>query len=247
MAITQDGYASNTGSNNTGGTVTLSTTNNNDIIVLAVYSEDSGHTPGGIVNSVSSTNTTGWTKRSSTTSTVQGGGGAALDIWYGKASAPLSSEVITLGLSASVDGWAAIAGGWSGVDQTTIWDTNGSLPAVNKADTGSSAPSVAGCSTTALNTAMLAFAGSPSWMGGAGWANPGSAPSGWSGQGAVVNGFPPGLFACEYGAFQIETSVQSGITVTFSNTIGQWIMAVDALRAAGQAVITKSTTYTVGF
>lgn len=248
MAITQDGYASGAGGGSqTGGSVTLSTTNAGDIIVLCVYSEDNGHAGGPlVVNAVSSTHTTGWTKRASTTSpdNVQNGAGAALDVWYGVASAPLTGEVISFTFSGTVDDWGAVCSGWSGVDQATPWDTNVAIPASNTSNAGTTDPSVTGVSTSANNTVVLAFAGS---TGNGNFSNPSSAPSGFSGQGTPGSTGGGRLFAECYGAYQAQTAPQSGITVAFTTAVSGWISIVDALRAAGQAVITKSSAALIGF
>ena len=255
MTITVDGYAAIAG----GGNVStpdlnpgLSTTNSNDIIVFAVFSEWDGHTGGpGQITSVASTHTTGWTRRASIQSTLQGSGkGATLDVWWGKAAAPLTGEVINSVLSAECDDVAIIAMGFSGVNQTTPFDVNSSLPASAKNDGGgSTTPSVPGASTSAINTLMLAFAGA----GSNGDFSTSSKPSGWT-----IMGTPPttnnGSLAAEMaGAYQLETAAQSGLTVTFASAVlggtpsGSWIAVVDALQSAVQAVVTKSSAALIGF
>lgn len=256
MAVTQDGYYAIAG----GGNVStpncaapgLSTTNSNDIILYAVFSEWDGHASGpGQLTSVTSPNTTGWTRRASIQSTLQGhGNGATLDLWWGKAAAPLTNEIITSVLSAECDDVAIIAIGFSGVNQTTPFDTNVSLTASAKNDGGgSSTPSVSSASTSANNTAMITFAG-------AGSNNDftsSSKPSGWTAMGTPVTTNNGNLAAEMIGALQIETAAQSGLTVTFASSVGgvgpagSWIALVDALQAASQAIVTKSSAALIGF
>lgn len=244
MAITQDGYATNKNSagGTSSGTVTLSTTNANDIIIVAVMSDTQGHAGGSVVTGVSSSNTTGWTKRASIPNATEL---TNLDIWYGKAASPLSSEVITFTFTAALDAWSVIGTGFSGVDQTTIWDTNGSLPASNTDTSSSLNPSVSGVSTSAVNTLLLTFAGGINFNS---FSNPGSAPSGFTGMGTPAQSTAGNSFTELYGAFQTETAPQSGLTITYGGSaFGGWTVVADALRSAGQAVLTKSTAYIVGF
>ena len=244
MAVTRDGYAQNhaTSGGNSSGTVTLSTTNSNDIITIVVQSDTVGHASGSVVTGVSSANTTGWTKRASIPNSAES---SNLDVWYGKAAAPLSSEVITFNFTAALDAWSAIGAGWSGVDQTTIWDTNGSLPASNFTTGSSVTPNIPGVSTSALNTMLIAFVGALNFNS---FSDPSSAPSGWTSLGTPAQSTAGNDFTEAYGACQAETATQSGLTVTFNiGAFGAWTAYADALRAAGQAVITKSTAYTVGF
>jgi hypothetical protein len=244
MAITRDGYAQNhaTAGGTSSGTVTLSTTNSGDILVLCVQSDTVGHAGGSIVTGVSSANTTGWTKRVSIPNNTES---SNLDIWYGKAAGPLTSEVITFTFTAALDMWSALANGFSGVDQTTIWDTNVALPA-SQVDTSSSlVPFVSGVSTSAVNTMIIMVAGGLNFNS---FTDPGSAPSGFTSMGTPGQSTAGNDFTEIYGAFQAQTATQSGLTITLSSgNFSAWTAWADALRSAGQAVITKTTTYTVGF
>lgn len=246
MAITVDGYAQAAGGGNltTGSVAGLSTTNANDIIVFAVMSSSQGHGAGPtlISGTPSSTNTTGWTKRIAATSTAHNG--SVLEVWYAKAAAPLTNETISWTWAQQLDDAAAIAIGFSGVDQTTPFDVNGSLPATNKNDSTTTAPSVPGVSTTAQNTMLLAFAGVA--QNGV-FTSPASIPSGFTTMGTAPTTNNGNLGANMIGAYQTESSPQAGLTITFATSSNTWIAVVDALRSAVQAVVTKSTAALIGF
>lgn len=226
MGLALDGYGQNAGGGNSAsGTVMLTTANAADLIVLIVFAE--GASKPGFPYSISSVSGAGltWTKRKAFTSS--NGGGQLIEIWYAQAAAILSSQTITFTFSATLDDFAAFAFGVSGYDTTTPWTTNVSLPATNSAS-ASSDPSVSGCSTSEANTMMIAAAGSSN----SGNFSSGSDPSGWSSLGTPPSTINGNLAAEAIGAYQLETSAQTNLTVTFQTAVTNWVAIVDAIRAA---------------
>jgi hypothetical protein len=161
-AIAIDGTPvdSNINGNNTSITVTLTTPSSLDIIDIFVTTNGgaSGY-PG--VSSISSSNTTGWSQRASVTS----GSSHVLQEWQGKAAAPLSSEVITINLNLTSTFTTASAIAITGANQTTIFDSNGALPAT--ASSGNVAITTSNANDIVL--AGYAFANNTTPSAGGGW------------------------------------------------------------------------------
>lgn len=227
MGITLDGYAENgaAAGNQTSGTVTLSTTLSNDVVEVVIYANGGSHSGSPhTVASVTSPNVT-WTLRKRVDDTVND---HVLEKWHGVASAPLTNELITFTFSSQLDNWAATARGWGGVNTSSPYTTNVSLPAGFEESGSSENPSISGCSTSEAQTVMVTDVGD---SGNSNHYPSGSQPSGWTICGTQA--FAPGgvNFAETASAYQIETSVQTNLTVTWQVTVLQFCMIVDALVA----------------
>jgi hypothetical protein len=103
------------------GTVTISTTAANCLLVLLAAT---ANFPAPAVTGVTSTSGLTWTKRTASTQ-----GDADMEVWWAVASSPLTSEVITAAYSSVPDTYAFVAFAVTGANNTTPFDTNGSLPA----------------------------------------------------------------------------------------------------------------------
>lgn len=124
-------------------TMTLSTSNTNDIIIVTVHSGKNGAGGGApVVSSVTAPGLT-FTKRKEVSWVSTNS--FSFDVYYAVAAAALSSKVITVTLSGTADFATGSCYGLSGCDTSTIWDSNGSLPASATAGT-------VNISTTATNT-----------------------------------------------------------------------------------------------
>jgi hypothetical protein len=111
----------------TSTTVTLTTSFPGDAIVICVVSETLSAAPQ--IDSISSAHTTGWTRYDR----FPYGTDVGMEVWYGFASAALSSEVITVTVNAGVDTGAVIAFGLhdaaGGAYSTTPFETGSAQPA----------------------------------------------------------------------------------------------------------------------
>jgi hypothetical protein len=127
MALDIDGTAQITGTSGTSANVTLTTAITNDIIIAAVKAND--FAPSGVPTSAHLT----FTHRVSINigGTQPWTSSAGIGLWYAKAAGTLSSEVITVAFGGTSGFIDIFAFGISGADQTTIFDTDGSLPGAN--------------------------------------------------------------------------------------------------------------------
>lgn len=152
MALALDGHATN--SNTLGGTsltVTLTTTVSSDVICVAAAVLSGGSST---VSSITSTHTTGWAARGDTG--VLGANNLDVTLWIGKATAKLTSEVITVNFSSSANIIMLSAFGFSGADTTTIVDGNASFPTLSSgSDTGTGNAAGNNFSTSNANDALL--------------------------------------------------------------------------------------------
>lgn len=129
----------------------LTTTNPKDVIIVWINNTYSG--PGGSVASVSDTAGLTWTHRKTR---VYFSGTYALDEWYAIAPAPLTGDVITVGMT-STGGYVTTvtAYGISGADTNTVFDPNVSFPASN--NTTNSAVSTTFSTTHAHDMIISAY------------------------------------------------------------------------------------------
>lgn len=239
MGLSLDGYAKNAGGgNSTGGTVTFSNTNAGDLVEIVVFAEANGKAGSPFsITSLTSPSLT-WTRRKQFQSTLNGG--SFIEKWYAVASGVLTNEVITFTFNATMDDYAAYARGWSGADTVTPYDTNASLPVTNSNNTNS-APTDSGCSTTAANAVITSDVGSGNF------GNTFVVPSGFTTCGASAS-TPNGTLGAEAsGAYQIETSAQTSLTITWGNSLTNWLAIVDAVRAAPAPSGNRSQSVSVGF
>lgn len=156
----------------------------------------------------------------------------AVEVWHAKAVGILTSEVITVNVSAPESGGLAAAFGMQGCT-SKVFDPNGSLPA--SAD-GTGATTISGVSTTLLDDLLVivqAFTSQP--------APPG--PSTWT---SLVNttDFSGGSFSSLNVFYKSVSAAQSGLTITSATGAGNYAELVFALTSdvvtvnpASQAII----------
>lgn len=238
MAISPDGSAVAAGFNVATVSPALTTTQSADIIVVVVDFFTS-HPSSVLVSGISSANTTGWTRR------FQANGGSPLsnlgvastfsykEVWYGKAAGPLTGESIAVALSNTGPNTyiSVSADAFHGVDQTTIWDVNSSLPASTShaGASGSTSHNVTGISTTAVATCLIAaLGGNQSTSGGQVTF---TADSGWTlaDNNTNVNGFQS-----QGVEFKTVSAAQASVTqdVFTGFSLDDYIAYVDAMRVA---------------
>jgi hypothetical protein len=140
----------------------LSTTKPNDVVLLSIKTYSSGSS----VTATSVTDSLGAVSWASTARqtlvSCSGVQESTLIEWYGTAAAALTSDVITVHLSAAPTAASAIAFGVSGADAVTPFDPASGLPktAVSGCTATTSAPSVSAVSTTADTDWVFSLFGS---------------------------------------------------------------------------------------
>lgn len=154
-----DGTAGGQFSTTNTGTVTLTTTQSNDVIILMFYHENKPGSTSPTISTVTSSHLT-WAKRKGYTfNTGSGTNCQDLEIWWATASAALTSEVITITLTGSIDDAAYHAFGVSGCPNPSApWDTNVSLAGANVAAptaVGTTTLTVSGVSTTSTVSMVI--------------------------------------------------------------------------------------------
>jgi hypothetical protein len=227
-----DGTASAMISSTT-GTITLSTQASNDLILLYSYANVSA---GGLaISSISDGDSLSWTRRHTLTA-----GGQSLDEWYALTTTPLAADVITV-TYASVPRQNQIwVLGISGVNTSTPFDPNGSLPAL--ADIAAGSPGALTATTTTSKKIDMLVAGMA--VGGISTSTTGvgfSRPSGFSAL------FPPYLAPTPPGnnpqyyidsAFLTVSGTLSGSPLTYVTTSTSGginaLLNIDAIQAGGQ-------------
>ncbi len=156
-----DGSASGTFGGSS-GTVTLTTTLANDVIIICIHNEKSGSAQ--TVSTVTSTHLT-WARRTSQAWLNSGGDASSnnQEIWWATASSALTSEVITVTLSAATDDASMAAFGVNGCPTpSSPWDANGAVPAMafTTTVTDSTTPlTVSGISTNSTVPMLIGFLG----------------------------------------------------------------------------------------
>jgi hypothetical protein len=179
---------------NGSGPATLTTAYRDVIIYVVTFSGAGGlH-----VTSVSDTAGNTWANRAA----VPQSGPNAIEVWYAKASGPLSSDVITPTFSGAASSQASIAFGVSCANLSTPFDSNGSLP-----NTIANLATAATISTSNANDfiyGFYVFAGT-------------ATPTAGSGFTLISNVGSFGYMMTEY---QIVTSTQSGLAVSVGTGAG---------------------------
>jgi hypothetical protein len=206
-----------------------------DVLVLDLSVQ--GGPTGAAVASISSIVGGGltWTQRSNQINTPTSGAGNDIGNgasyqqffrYYAVAASAVVSQTITVTVSVS-NAMSMSITAWSGVNSTTPWDTNGSLPAQAKsaAFNTASVPTVTGISTTNANSVLIAGVSSQD-------ATPPTVGSGYTLDYSSLNGatYTNEIIGSQH---KIVTSAQSGVSAAFGGSILDWIMTVDALQAAG--------------
>jgi hypothetical protein len=185
MALAIDGSIGFTGTTNP-ITCILTTTQSNDIIIVSSSA-----------NTATVTSVTGgglsFTQRAASP------GGSDVSEWSAVAASPLSSVTLTINFSGTPSACTGCAFGVSGANTSTIWDSNGSIPASN-----STAGDPTFSTTNANDIVIGSIRGNT--------ATPTSG-SGWTAIYAPSNGF----YICQY---QIFSSPQSGTTCALGTGSG---------------------------
>lgn len=152
-----DGSAGGQFSSGTTGTVTLSTTTANDLIVLMYFHEQ---TSARTIATVTSPHLT-WTKRSNYAVTLNGFP-SDLEIWWAPSSAVLTSEVVTITTTGTIDDAAYHVFGVNGcANIASPWDTNGSLATARANANPATSATVSGVSTNSTVPMILGCTGAP--------------------------------------------------------------------------------------
>lgn len=155
-----DGHATGTFSGTNTGTVTLTTTSANDVIVVMISSEKIASAQ--TVSTVTSSQVTFAKRAGLAFVNANNNSNQNLEIWWGKAPAALTAEVITITLSGNIDDASYTAFGVSGAaNPASPWDTNVSVPASNKNTSGTaSTVTVSGVTTNSSIPMMIGMYGS---------------------------------------------------------------------------------------
>lgn len=186
MALAIDGSIGFTGTTNP-ITCVLTTTQSNDIIIVSVA-------PNGVTVSSITGGGLSFTQRAESAAS-----GNAEYEWSAVAASPLSAVTLTINFSAAPSACTGCAFGISGANTSTIWDSNGSIPA-----TGVAAADPTFSTTNANDIVIGSIRGNT--------ATP-TAGSGWTAIYAPTNGF----YICQY---QIFSSPQSGTTCALGTGSG---------------------------
>ena len=210
---TLDGTATGQFTSTTSGTVTLSTTKTNDVIVLLVASEQ---TTLQTVSSVTSAHLT-WTRRGGGNIFFAGQGCYNnLEVWWAPSTGILTSEVITVTMTGSIDDVAMAAFGVNGAANiASPWDT-GTLPVVT---TGS--PAAAPVFSTSQAHDFI-FAASSSLLFS-------TETSSWTSLASVTNGGGArGIAVASF--YETVSATQSGVTASLTGSSGLLnVRLVDAI------------------
>ena len=197
-------------------TLTLPSCKAGDLIVVAISGSSSSGTLA--VSSVSDTAGLTYTQRTS-----EKAGGESLFEWYAFSTGSLSSDTITVRMSAT-HAYSIEAFGFTGVSQSNIFDSNSAVPA--RSSGSFSTPSVSGVSTSNANDIIIAMEGDGS----------GSAQTVGTGYTLIAAQNPSSgqTIAVEY---EVVSTTQSGATVSFgSSTFSNWVMIADAIDPASQSI-----------
>jgi hypothetical protein len=233
-AVALDGHSSGTSTGSTTATVNITTTGTNRIVVVCSFQYSNTGVAQRTILGVADVAGLTWTARG------LGVGGnfntnnqSFAQCHWALAASALTADTITVTASGATDTTALFVTGWSGVNTSTPFDVNGSLPAYASNLTAAvSDISVAGVSTTNANTCAFALFTTNNNVGGA---LPTTAPTGFTNTTDITNVSNASTFNDGQSATEVFTSAQSGITVTFNPGNFQnarWLLIVDALQQA---------------
>jgi hypothetical protein len=105
------------------------------VLVAGIHSEQTGvYHP---VTGIASSNGLTWAKRTAKQWVDAGGVNNNFEIWWAAAPGTITSEVLTISFSGTVDACTSIVFSTFGPSLSSPWDTNGSLPALKTDVTGS--------------------------------------------------------------------------------------------------------------
>lgn len=223
MILAVDGFATGVFSTASSGTVTLTTSLTNDIVVVAIGFESTIGQGAQTVSSVAASGLTfhqrgaqAYLSPASPNANVQ------LEIWWASAASALTSEIITVTLSGTIDNESMVAFGVNGVlNLAAPWDTNASLPAFT---TGSPATAPT-FSTTQRNDFLLAAGTTPNIF------QPGQSPPYTAI--ATANNTGGVNFSHTTVAYDVVSTPQSGATGGVTAPLSPGILYSDALTAGG--------------
>lgn len=221
--------ANNIATGNTSNTITLTDANTNVWVCVAVLTERTS-AQASLATVVSVTDVVGitFTKRAANSATAFGSTGAWENIeeWCGFSSSAIAAAVITVTVSAIVDDGVIL--GWTidGANTSTLFDTNGSLPATPVGHVGSSIPTSSAISTSCSPDMVVLIAGSPVAT---------AAQTNGSGYTIIVQQNNGGGVNDQNAASQqqVFATNQSGITPAFGTAWQDWLVLADAWQQAG--------------
>lgn len=217
FAIALDGSATGVWASGTSFTITsFTTTKPGDVIGLVVCAILAGTAIS--VSSVSASGTTGWARRKSTL--IGGSTGNTVEFWYGTAAATLAAVTVTITLSTTPQGANAVVFGISGANTVSISDSNVALPATGT-NTSSSTPTVSGVSTSNANDMIIGAYGKNST------ATTQTAGAGFT----LIANANSGSVSSASAEYEVVSSTQSSVSVTYGVATTNWAMIVDAVQA----------------
>jgi hypothetical protein len=186
--------------------LTFSTILSNDLVVLIAYSElNTGASP--TVSSVSGASLT-WNLRVRSNASTHGN----LEVWWAIAATPLTGATITASYTGNFDDATLCVFAINGVNTSTPWDANASLPA-KQSYTATATPSFSSISTNSTNALALFAVGTAN-----NWATPGTVPTGYAAL-ATANNAGGSLFAAFAVANQVQAATMAGVTVAWGSSI----------------------------
>lgn len=214
------------GSESTALTISVSTSSNVDVVPLGIYIQNNGGSAP-TVTGVSGCSVT-WNHRTGANISWQDTvttSGITLDEYYAVTSSPLSACTVTVTTSGTVNAQRLTYFAFTGINSSTPFDTNASLPkhnSVNPGTTTATSVSTTAVSTTNANTCMFSFVRTAA---SAGTFTP---PSGWSTLGSS------GSSSMDF-YYNVFSSTQSNITVpwSWSTAVSSAGMITDAVQASG--------------
>lgn len=232
--ITLDGTPVTNNGSTISQTVTVTTSNANDIIFLE-YVDLAASGVGSTVSTITDTAGLTWHLRAG--SNFRWGPSSRFDQeeWYAISPGTLSSDVITItSTSAAAYATRVFASAFTGVDQTTPFDTNVSLPCVSNAS-DSTQNIACTISTTNTNSVLIGF------VGGSGGIGTVTRPSGFTN--LVTGG------TTMDNSYKIVSSAQSSVSESWSwtGTTTARSLTLDALQAASAGTPTSGTLMNSGF
>jgi len=207
----------------------LTTTNAGDVICVAAMTDNSAFSGARTLTGVSGTGTTGWAARKTLTGNTGSFHNLAFELWCGTASGTLSAVALTLDYSGSgsFTAAAAFAFGISGANTASPFDPANSSTATDLSGS-TSVPSTT-ITTTNANDILIAVLGT-------GESGPtfGDVQSTFTAI-TSINGFGGPNFNAigAEGEYKVVSATQSGASVGFTGSHGNWFLIVDAIKQAG--------------
>lgn len=227
MALALDGVGT---TNTNAGTVTLTTTLPGTIVVIVANEGVDNANPCPTVSSVTASGLTFTRRGGKNLLNYASNFGIAVpenvEIWWAPSAASVTSKVITVAWSGTLDDACLLAFGVSGsYDATSPWDTNVSLPGFNSTSNTTTVPTKPTYSTTAADTFIFAISEGLTTV---------TPTSAWTTIATIAN--TGGGRNCELGVFyQIVSAAQTSQQPSLTQTSAAAIFGVDALKLAGGA------------